>query len=1312
MKWRKWIALLLTLMLAAGMLPTALAAGAASPVCEHNWKRIELTATCTEPGIAVYECTKCGAYRDERVGPLGHDMGPRQLEVAPTCTDPGREIRVCKRNKNHVWSYEVEPLGHDWGEWEVVTQPTAEAEGLERRVCKRDESHVEERAIPKLDKEDEVPPLTEIKLTGSFDMPTYPVDHWAYAHYTVKNTGNVPVTLKSCEGDAVGAGLPTVLQPNEEFSWASPHQLTAQDYAEGFNINPEDGSKSETAYAVSNYVAFAAVTYSYDPGYGNDWESYCEAHPATTLINRVEGPSLTIAIYEVKGYKEEFLPEDIVYIGTTLFNNGSVPLDNLYITYSDDRDSFSEKVDTVDLGPGDYTTLVCWWYAAKVEDIDTTFNLQWSGHGKVVQDGTSGTGDGDGSVHSNTVVLPIKVVKPEYQLAMLTLSNADGSGEGKAVGDWVSSTMTFQNIGDVPLIIADMTINGPAGLKHEQIDYTAIKAIVAMSDKYYYEESDSFPLGFQVLEEDVQAGAVIRTVKLVGQNTDTGAAVLSNPVTVYIPLDEASVEAPADARLTLTGVCNTPDPLWFNFDGKTDPVSYTLTVINNGDVPVRLTQLQREAEGDPFVYDLSGMNIVLLPGDHTTLGDTYQFDESQADGDHLHMSYTVAGETEFGTLETTPVHFVHTVGEMPPWTPEAEIEIHKMETSSSLNLGGYVLDEIVTYDVTVTNNTDVEIEAVTVTDDHAVGQDQIITNLQPYESRTVSFSYTVQPEDVDNGYILNTAYASWHGTVPGTIDVAWDSCIVDVIDTPDREVYGIYLEKSVIETPALGYFTVDDVITFYLYVENPSTGELYDVVITDPMCDDITYPVLAPSQTDDIYFTHTLTLPEAIQGSLTNTATITGHDKDGNVYTWTDSVTVPTDYVPPGRVASLYLLKEVTNAPLETKGYQLDEKITYKITYINDGGLPLSNVTVYDAAPDGVRYLGTIPYLAPGESGSFPFEWTVLASDFSDDWVYNSAFAFYDTYDSFDVPVYSNTVKSPIWSPDPPPPPETPEGEPETCVNVLTGVGSDSVWYDLDLCGEHAETAAKTLELLKDAYGKEAVTAVWNTVADLWLEETHEMYDRLAQKVSGENRTAVYADRAALDHFVANMAARLTLLQPDDPVAVAKARAEWIMRQCAELCYLAGKAPEDRPDSRVFGRLTPPPSLLFAGESAGCGIDIVEDGTDKVQISERVCAAHAKDTGVIGTMLENSRNRKQYGDVFTRAQRLWRSHLNQITAAAYNAADEEARAAIIVDSQAFSGWIEKRAALLGVLYAGHPEAAAEVLCTLLREQVIVLCTEE
>ena len=1427
MKARKWLALILSVMLLSAAVP----ASAATAPCQHHYvKKVIDPATCTEWGLAVYTCDKCGdSYQDE-IEPLGHMF--RLTKTTATCLEKGINYYNCARCGLERIEYR-DARGHDWGEWEVVTQPTTTSPGLEQRVCKRDPSHVETRDIPPLEGGEEDLPIAEINLSAACRSGPYYVGETIDVAWTLENEGDVAVTYRDCDGDALFANLPETLEPKQTVNWTVPHTISADDYSNGFYISPESGETCDTSFETSHVVFYASAEYVYDPGYGNPWECFDEVTIIENVEQGVEGPSLFLSGV-MDPQKMEFSINETVNFHLKLTNNGSETLDycgNLYTVafgtpseetkgtlepgdffefdYSytftpemagalipfewrgygyriggrpggggpanddnpslvwsntvagrlqvkdgpalfltvDQTENFKTEYELNDnpifhtratntgnvnlthvrtlfwientevlegwpdndpdtVEPGISSHVYGWNHAINEEDMKNPGLIyHWKAYGYLEgiyapPADPNAPGNPEGIVWSNECTVEIPLARKAGDLPMLILTNLDGSGEGKGLGDWVSTQLTLENAGETLLNIRAIVYAAP-------LEYGAVLSNYRSEEfenriegtVYWVTETDTFGADIQVLPADVAKGAVDRRICLIANlpGHEEPPFVYSNFTEIHIPLDTEPVPPDDDreASLALFASCSDPEPFWFNFDGYTDMMTYDLIVINTGSVPVALTALTIATESGPLVVDLTG---TLLPGDSYPASIGNAFAESDVvNGNELHISFTASGDSQLGPVTSNEAAFVHEVGEQPPWTPDpTTVFMIKMETSTSQNFGGYTEGENVTYEVAVTNTSETAIPSITISDDHCPGQDVTLYDLQPYETRYVPFQYTVTQPDVDDGYILNTATAVWTCPVAGTEQKEESTCVVDTTKIPDKQQYGFDLMKACLNTPKDGpYFVEDEPVTFYVYVENTSTAELYDVDVTDPLTgDSVHYDVMTPGQIGDLYFTYTVTYSDAAMGSVTNTVYVTGRDENGKEYSRSADVTIPTGIPPVPGTASLYVFKEETSVPSDPRGYQESEFIDYTVTVTNDGDVDLYNVEVYDITPEGyIAMLGMVPLMHPNDQQSFSYSWEVRDWNIADEWVYNLAYAHYDTGTVSGAPVFSNTTESPTWAPTPvPPPPGTPEpGEAESCKFSLTASGSAETWLELEQCGEHAETRAKAAELV--------AAEAWDEACALWLEEIHGMYDRLSRHIASKDRAKAAADRAALDHMAASM---------ED----GRAKLDWLMLQCAELCYLNGNAPENRPDSRIFGRTQAAPTLVMAGGEPACGLTVQADEGRKVQVIESLCAEHAEGEAAVTTMLNNSRTRAQFGDVFGRAQRLWRSYLDQATSAAWKAAaGEEDRYAVVAGRQAFDQWLAARGELLAVLYPDRPETVAEILCNILRRQVLTNCAK-
>lgn len=128
----------------------------------HEWVRVatQYDATCTEPGLAVFECRADGCplpegyQRSMELAPLGHILD-HQSQVDPTCTQPGNwEYWYCKRpgcekyfmdegttQEYSGWDTGSNPVyrpasgSHTWGDWYIRVQPKCTTPGVRVKTC-------------------------------------------------------------------------------------------------------------------------------------------------------------------------------------------------------------------------------------------------------------------------------------------------------------------------------------------------------------------------------------------------------------------------------------------------------------------------------------------------------------------------------------------------------------------------------------------------------------------------------------------------------------------------------------------------------------------------------------------------------------------------------------------------------------------------------------------------------------------------------------------------------------------------------------------------------------------------------------------------------------------------------------------------------------------------------------------------------------------------------------------------------------------------------------------------------------------------
>lgn len=120
------------------------------PVLEHvhkYGKTNTVSATCTEDGYAIYECSCGDSYMDDIVPALGHQY--TTVVTEPTCTEQGYTAYTCELCSDSYNDNFVEPLGHTPSEdWVVTKEPTCTEYGWKVRKCSRCGLEMEESMIP------------------------------------------------------------------------------------------------------------------------------------------------------------------------------------------------------------------------------------------------------------------------------------------------------------------------------------------------------------------------------------------------------------------------------------------------------------------------------------------------------------------------------------------------------------------------------------------------------------------------------------------------------------------------------------------------------------------------------------------------------------------------------------------------------------------------------------------------------------------------------------------------------------------------------------------------------------------------------------------------------------------------------------------------------------------------------------------------------------------------------------------------------------------------------------------------------------
>ena len=322
---------------------------------------------------------------------------------------------------------------------------------------------------------------------------------------------------------------------------------------------------------------------------------------------------------------------------------------------------------------------------------------------------------------------------------------------------------------------------------------------------------------------------------------------------------------------------------------------------------------------------------------------------------------------------------------------DATLTVEKTTTSTPANGASYALGEEISYQITVTNDGNVSIDNVVVTDE-LTGDIWTIETLAVGATETFTASYTVTEADLLAGHVLNVVTAEGD-EIPDPKDPENPKKPTDEDqqdDPTDAPQASLFIAKESTTEPANGTaYALGETIGYSIVVTNNGNVTIEDITVTDELTgDEWTIDSLNPGETSEAFTTeYVVTEADILAGSVVNVATATGSDPEGD-----EPQIVPgeedTPTVDPN--PSLSIEKKLTNLP--AKGYfTVDETAEFEITVSNTGNLTLENVVVTEELEGATVLSGegygvngntaVIATLAQGETVVVNASYTVTEDD-------------------------------------------------------------------------------------------------------------------------------------------------------------------------------------------------------------------------------------------------------------------------------------------------------------------------------------------
>ncbi|MFC3197075.1 gliding motility-associated C-terminal domain-containing protein [Parapedobacter deserti] len=431
-----------------------------------------------------------------------------------------------------------------------------------------------------------------------------------------------------------------------------------------------------------------------------------------------------------------------------------------------------------------------------------------------------------------------------------------------------------------------------------------------------------------------------------------------------------------------------------------DVITYDIVVVNTGNVTIDNIVLTDANAVIPAGEENIG---TLAPGASTTVAVTHAVTQADLDAGSVSNQATATGEDPAGDPVTDDSDDPSTADPDDPTDTDVvqtpELTVTKVITSA----GPYnAIDDVITYDILVTNTGNVTVDNIVLTDANAVipaGQENIGT-LAPGASTTVMVTHAITLDDLDSGGVSNQATAT--GEDPTGNPVTDDS---DDPGTPDSDdpTWAELTQSLAItitkRTRPGEYVQVGDVIVYDLVVTNTGNVTLSNIEISDDNADTGSLSPnriakLTPGESVNATATHTITQADVDAGYVYNQAEVTGQGPSGEPVRNDSHDPDPSDpdapvdenckdcTITPIQVKpAVALVVAVTNSGSGRNGaFIVGDEIEYRFTVTNTGNTTLSGFVLNDAKL-GLEDVQVDETLAPGESFVRTFRYTITAAD-------------------------------------------------------------------------------------------------------------------------------------------------------------------------------------------------------------------------------------------------------------------------------------------------------------------------------------------
>ena len=527
---------------------------------------------------------------------------------------------------------------------------------------------------------------------------------------TAKNTGNVTISSlvpsDILSGIVMGTLDKTTIAPNETATVTATYIVTQADVDAG---------------KIDNIATVAGKDPKNNEVSDDDdctVAAYQNGHLTVTKETTSEIPEGGYKLGETVSYK------------ITVVNDGNLTITE--ITVTDERTGDEWKIDSLTPGESkEYTT------STTVTEDDIL-----SGH--IINEATA-TGKSPDPDKPDVPVTPDETdddpEDPEGHLTVTKETTSETPEGGYKLGETVSYKITVVNDGN--LTITDIKV-----LDERTGDEWPVASLAPG-------ESKEFTASTTVTEGDILSGHIINEATATGKSPDP-----DKPDVPVTPDETDDDPEDPEGHLTVTKETTSETPEGGYKLGET--VSYKITVVNDGNLTITDIKVLDERTGDEWPV------ASLAPGESKEFTASTTVTEGDILDGHIINEATATGKSPDPDKPDVPVTPDETDDD--PEDPNGHITIVKEATSTPEDEKGYAEGETITYKITATNDGNLTITDITVTDD-LTGDKWPVESLKPGESKEFTAEYTVTAKDAAAGEVLNVATATGKSPDPEKPDV-------------------------------------------------------------------------------------------------------------------------------------------------------------------------------------------------------------------------------------------------------------------------------------------------------------------------------------------------------------------------------------------------------------------------------------------------------------------------------------------------------------------------------------------------------------